>query len=298
MKKLNALICITNVALAGAAPVDNCGALFESTEVREIASGFQLAEGPLWHSAKQQFIFSSVLEDSIYSLGADDSISLLSKPSDYANGSALDGAGNLWSARHDRKVSKTSPLGKVDIMVAQFAGKKLNSPNDLVIHSDGSVWFTDPSFGIIGYPLTEEQEQPVQGLYRLKQGTLSLMDDQFIQPNGLAFSPDERVLYVAEFTDGWVYSYDLEGDKIVNKRQFAQVANGDEGSSADGVKVDTQGNVWVAGPRALGIFNHAGDSLCRLPIPAPAFTNLAFGGVDGKQVLLTSFDKLYRLQRK
>ena len=204
----------------------SCNTLFVNTDPVLLASGFQLTEGPAWNSEKQKFIFSDVLGNTIYELENDGSSKPLIKPSGYANGNVIDENGNVLSARHDRLLTKTSREGMVTVIASEFDGKRLNSPNDLVIASDGSIWFTDPNFGIIGYPFTEEEEQETRGVYHLKEGKLSLVNADFVLPNGLAFSPYEKYLYVAEYSDGWVYRFDVINKKeLGNKKKFGRLIN-------------------------------------------------------------------------
>jgi len=302
MKKLLLLLSLllaTNAWVAHHESSDPCGSILEDGKPLLIASGFQLSEGPAWDASKQKFIFSDVLGNVIYELESDGTFKPLISPSGYANGNVIDAEGNIWSARHDRLITKTSREGQMNIIVSKFKGKRLNSPNDLVLASDGSIWFTDPNFGIIGYPFNEEEEQDVRGVYRFKDEKLSLVSTDFVLPNGLAFSPDEKYLYVAEYSDGWVYRFDVtEEKKLVNKEKFGQVITQGRSSNADGLKVDVDGNLWVTGPSKLGVFNKSGKLLCEIPIDSNGLTNLAFGGIDGKSVLLTAFDKLFMLRKK
>ena len=148
-------------------------------------------------------------------------------------------------------------------------------------------------------PFTEEEEQETRGVYHLKEGKLSLVNADFVLPNGLAFSPYEKYLYVAEYSDGWVYRFDVINKKeLENKKKFGRLINFNKSSNADGLKVDSSGNLWVAGPNKLGVFNKEGKLVCEILIDSNALTNLAFGGVNGKEVLLTAFDKLFMLRRK
>ncbi|MEL7372650.1 MAG: SMP-30/gluconolactonase/LRE family protein, partial [Myxococcota bacterium] len=206
--------------------------------------------------------------------------------------------GNVWAARHDRKVSYTSPTGKKVIVAESYNGHKLNSPNDIVIAQDGSVWFTDPPFGIQGYgPSKAEEEQPVRGIYQFENGSVVLRNGALKLPNGIAFSPDASALFVADTADGYVYRFDVNQGALKNRRKFAIV---DPGASkakleptVDGLDVDSKGNLFVAGPGGLGVFSKDGTQIGYYPIDASHISNVAVGGPNGDQLLVTASNKVF-----
>lgn len=280
------------LALATPALAQQCPLIAAAPAVAQ--SGFKYTEGPAW-SSSGFWVFSDIPANTVYKFDGSAAPVAFRQPSGFANGNAFDSAGNLWSAQHDRKLTKTEPTGRTEVVVASFKGKSINSPNDLVIAADGSVWFSDPSFGISGYgPEKAPEEQPVRGIYRVKNGAVSLMNGELKQPNGLAFSPDGRFLYVADTFDG-IYRFAVSRDgQLIEKIRFAALEPlVGQSPNADGLKVDASGHVWLAGPKALGVFDTTGKQLCRIPIEAEHVANLAFGGQDGKSVLVTASDKIY-----
>ena len=263
-----------------------------------LASGFRFTEGPAWHP-DGYWVFSDIPADTIYKLGTDGRVEPFRRPSGYANGNVFDTAGNLLSARHDRRVTRSRADGGEEVLAAVYGGAPLNSPNDLAIAPDGAVWFTDPPYGISGNgPARAPEEQPVRGVYRLHGERLELMTGELRLPNGLAFSPDGRWLYVSDSADGGVYRFAVgEDGRLGAKTLFARVRppRGEQ-PATDGIKVDRQGRVWVSGRRALGVFDPRGELLCRIDLGQKRITNLAFGGVDGRDLLITTGDGLLTLR--
>jgi gluconolactonase len=182
--------------------------------------------------------------------------------------------------------------GKPAEMIATFEGRRLNSPNDVAPGTDGAMWFTDPTFGIAGFgPEKADPEQPVRGIYRVKDGQVSLMNGDLAQPNGLAFAPNGTSLYVADTKTGAVVRFPVEADGSLGKRaRFASV------EAADGLRVDSKGRVWVAGKGGLHVFEANGKKTCIIPIEAGHVANLAFGGPDGDRVLVTATESVWILR--
>lgn len=280
---------------------DACSTVLESTKPRVVASNFQYTEGPAWDARHHFFVLSDIPANTIYSVTLDGKVAIFLKPSNYANGNAFDAAGNLWSARHDRKVAKTTVEGITSVAAEVFEGGKLNSPNDLVVAKDNSVWFTDPPYGIQGYgPEKANEEQPVRGVYRLKNDKLSVMTGELKLPNGLAFSPDGKFLYIGDTIDGTVYRFAVGADgKLSGKTSFAKLEP-KEGKDpmVDGLKIDRKGNVWMTGPESLGVFSPKGTLLCRVDMEGKHVSNLAFGGKDGRDLLITFSDQVLALRTR
>lgn len=286
-------------SLAAAAATD-CNALLESTTPRVVASGFQYTEGPAWDDRAGRFVFSDIPADTVYELRPDGQVTARLKPSGYANGNAFGADGSLWSARHDRKVAHTDPHGTTRIAVEGYDGKPLNSPNDLVVASDGAVWFTDPPFGIQGFgPQKAAEEQPVRGVYRLQEGRLTLMDGSRKLPNGLAFGPN-GALFVADTADGTVYRHGRQPDgSLAPPQSFARIEPPPgHDPMVDGIRVDREGRLWMTGPGSVGVFSAQGSHLCTLPVAGGHVSNLAFGGRDGRDVLLTASERVLALRAR
>ena len=225
-------------------------------------------------------------------------MSIFDEDSGYANGLAIDKSNNIWYARHDSKVSYRNENGDETIAVSLYQGKRLNSPNDIVVSKDGSIWFTDPNFGISfkGFgPELREDEQPSRGIYQLKDGKLHLKDESFTLPNGIAFSIDEKFLYVAESADGTVYRFDFDGNNISNKTPFAMVESGkDVKPMADGIKVDQKGNLYVsAGPGGFAIFSPKGEQLKHFSVDSDFVSNIAIGGEHNDKLMVTGQQKVF-----
>lgn len=265
-----------------------------------IGDTFGFVEGPVWDVDHQRFLFSDIPNHTTYSYDSNGELSVFDKNSGYANGLAIDSKGNLWTARHDRKLSYRQDNGEKVIVATSFKGKPLNSPNDLTIKSDDSIWFTDPPFGIQGYgPQKAKEEQPVRGIYRYSNGDLKLVSGEITLPNGIAFSPDESLLYVADTVDGWVYRFDVKGESITNKTRFAIVKSPSNSEiMADGIAVDQQGNVYVAGPGGVGVFNKEGKQLDYIAVDAGHISNVAIGGKNKDQLMVTAYNKVLLFKLK
>ena len=265
-----------------------------------VGDTFGFVEGPVWDVDHQRFLFSDIPNHTTYSYDSNGELSVFDKNSGYANGLAIDSKGNLWAARHDRKLSYRQDNGEKVIVATSFKGKPLNSPNDLTIKSDDSIWFTDPPFGIQGYgPQKAKEEQPVRGIYRYSNGGLKLVSGEITLPNGIAFSPDESLLYVADTVDGWVYRFDVKGESITNKTRFAIVKSpSNSGIMADGIAVDQQGNVYVAGPGGVGVFNKEGKQLDYIAVDAGHISNVAIGGKNKDQLMVTAYNKVLLFKLK
>lgn len=265
-----------------------------------VGDTFGFVEGPAWDEKHQRFLFSDIPNNKTYSYDIKGRLSVVDENSGYANGLEVDAKGNVWAARHDRKLSFVQVNGAKVIAAATYNGKPLNSPNDVTAKSDGSVWFTDPPFGIQGYgPEKAEEEQPVRGIYRYLNGNFQLMSGDLKLPNGIAFSPDETFLYVADTSDGWVYRFNVNGEGLVNKTRFAKVVSPNElAPMADGVEVDSMGNVFVAGPGGIGIFNTDGQQIDYIAIDASHISNLEIGGRSRDLLMVTAANKVVVFEMK
>ncbi|HCM1552920.1 TPA: SMP-30/gluconolactonase/LRE family protein [Vibrio parahaemolyticus] len=265
-----------------------------------VGDSFGFVEGPVWDAKHQRFLFSDIPNNKTYSYDLKGTLSVFDENSGYANGLAIDSKGNLWATRHDRKLSYLQDNGEEVIAAATYNGKPLNSPNDVTVKNDGSVWFTDPPFGIQGYgPQIAEEEQPVRGIYRYLDGVLQMVSGELKLPNGIAFSPDESYLYVADTSDGWVYRFNVNGQAISNKIPFAKVRTPSASEPmADGVEVDQEGKVYIAGSGGVGVFNEEGRQIDYIAIDAGHISNLEIGGKHQDLLMVTAYNKVLLFQMK
>jgi gluconolactonase len=190
-------------------------------------------------------------------------------------------------------LSRTEANGKVVTLVDRYQGKKLNSPNDLAVKSDGSIYFTDPPYGIEA----KQEELGFYGVYRLApDGKLTLLAKDMIRPNGIAFAPDESKLYVSDSQENYIRVFDVKPDGTVsNGRIFAELKDPSQPGTPDGLKVDTQGNVYSPGAGGLWIFSPAGELLGKIAVPE-VVTNLAWGESDRQTLYITASPSVYRIR--
>lgn len=257
--------------------------------VERLASGFQNSEGPVWIPARGELLFSDVNGNTIHRW-KDGQLSTFRAPSGNANGLALDPAGRLISCeRAARRIARTEADGSITVLSDRFEGRRFNSPNDLVVRRDGAIYFTDPTFGADPASL----EIGFQGVYRISQDgrTVSLVARNLSMPNGLAFSPDERHLYVNDNQTGLIWIYEVASDgSLANGRVFSDQAPG-----GDGMKVDVEGTVFCTTTTGVRVFDRAGRLLGTIATPErPA--NCAFGDADGRTLYLTCRGGLYRIR--
>jgi sugar lactone lactonase YvrE len=281
-------------------PIDSI--LDLEARVEQVASGFQFVEGPVWH-ADGYLLFSDIPANTIYkwtpnvpSFGTPEAV-VYRRPSNHSNGLTLDRDNCLVACEHERRVSRADPDGTVVPIAERYQGKRLNSPNDVVVKSDGSVYFTDPPYGL---PRQKEgKELDYNGVFRLTpDGALTLLDDSFVRPNGLAFSPDEKTLYVDDTAEMHIRAFDVLPDgTLANGRVFAELRDPGVDGAPDGMKVDVLGNVFCTGPGGIWVLSPEGQTLGRIEVPeVPA--NLAWGDADGKTLYITARTGLYRMRVK
>jgi gluconolactonase len=278
----------------------------------KLAEGFLFSEGPVWVRDGGYLLFSDPNANRIYAYSETDAaLSVYRERSGYdgadiaeyrqpgSNGLALDAQGRLTIDQHgNRRVVRVEPDGELTVLADRYQGKRLNSPNDLVYRSDGSVYFTDPPFGLPKVYDDARKELPYSGVYRARDGRTTLLAKDLRGPNGLTFSPDERFLYVANWDPEAkvVLRYPVAADGSLGKpTTFADLTSEVPGEEAlDGIKVDADGNVYLAAPDGLRIYAPDGRHLGSVIAPRPIH-NLAWGGADGRTLYLTARDRLYRL---
>jgi gluconolactonase len=268
--------------------------IVESGDPERLATGFQFTEGPIW-LPDGSLLFSDIPANRIYRWTAESNIEVWREPTGNSNGLTLDREGRLIACEHTtRRVSRTEGDGTVITLADQYQGKRLNSPNDVVVKSDGTIYFTDPPYGIE----PEEREQPCNGVYRiLMDGTIELLIDDFDRPNGLAFSPDESILYVDDSPRRHVRAFDVQADgRLTNSRILADLDHPQPGSP-DGMKVDEAGHLFVTGATGIWVFEPDGTHLGVIVTPErPA--NCAWGDADRKSLYITARTSLYRIRVK
>lgn len=275
-----------------------------SAAVERLATGFRWAEGPAWFGGGRYLLWSDIPNDRILRWDeTDGSVSTFRQSSGYANGNTRDREGRLVTCEHGtRRVTRTEHDGTITILADRYQGKRLNSPNDVVVKSDNSIWFTDPPFGIAGFYEGEKAESELPAaLYRLDPatGTLTVMADDVAGPNGLAFSPDESRLYVVasrNTPNRTIEAYDVKGDRLANRRTLIDAGPG----TPDGFRVDIDGNLWCGwgmGTPALDgvmVFNPQGAPIGRIALPERC-ANLCFGGRHRNRLFMASSQSLYAL---
>jgi gluconolactonase len=278
--------------------------------IEKVASGFQFTEGPVWHP-DGYLLFSDPNANTIYRLTGDGDLSVYRAKSGYSgsdiaaygqpgsNGLTLDRDGRLTIDEHgNRRVTRLERNGTLTVLADRFEGKRLNSPNDLVYRSDGALYFTDPPFGLPKFFDDPRKELPYSGVFLLKDGELTLLTQELSGPNGLAFSPDEKFLYV----DNWdekkkvVMRYPVRPDGTIGGGiVFFDMKAAPEMEALDGLKVDRQGNLFVSGPGGLWILSPEGVHLGTIKAPElPA--NFAFGDADRKTLYMTARTGVYRIR--
>ncbi len=260
--------------------------------VEKIAEGFTFVEGPLWID-ELGLLFSDIPENKVYLFSPDSVLSIFLDPSGHSNGLALDHEKRLLLAQHgERQLGRKEADNTIIPLAAHYHGKRLNSPNDIAVKADGSVYFTDPPYGIS----VDQEELGFSGIYRLDPaGNLQLLDRSLNRPNGIVFSPDEKVLYVNDSETRRIYQWDVVNDTaIANKRLFGSMSP--EGY-ADGMKVDKDGFLYVTGPIGVWIFNPEGTPVDTIPVPGQT-SNCGWGDGEGKTLYVTSGSALYRIRNK
>ena len=267
--------------------------------VTKLASDMGFIEGPVWIKSGGLLVFSDIPNDELKQWSAEKGVTTFRKPSRNANGNTLDLAGRLLTCEHTgRRISIQEADGTVKTLVDSFEGRKLNSPNDVIVRSDGTVWFTDPEYGLKTRPGTKEKEdkqQPGNFVYRHdpKSGKTTAVVRDFVQPNGLAFSPDEKKLYVADSgTPRHIRVFDVAANGAVsNGRVFCTIDKG----GPDGIRVDRDGRVWSSAGDGVQIFAPDGKRIGRILV-AESPANLCFGGDDGKTLFITARKSLYAVK--
>jgi len=254
-----------------------------------VAKGFQFTEGPVWHP-DGYLLFSDIPGNSIYRFVPNRGVQKFVSPSRNSNGLTFDRVGRLLACEHGgRQISRIDDSGDMRPLIESYDGKPFNSPNDIAVHSSGSIFFTDPPYGIDPEP----GEQGFNGVFRYDPGGgVTLLLDDLERPNGLAFSPDETTLYVADSRSRRVLSYHVNQDLTVGRQQ--EFANMDVpgAGNPDGMKVDTQGNLYVAAAGGIWVLEPSGNHVGTIEFPELP-SNLAFGGQRYRTLYVTARTGVY-----
>ena len=275
----------------------------EAATVEKICTGFQFTEGPVWHPGEQCLYFSDIPADTRRRWSAADGASEVRHPNNKGNGMTLDAGLNLYICEHVTSVlARETPSGERQVLASHYNGKALNSPNDVVVNSDGSVYFSDPTYGRMpGFGLERDQELGFQAVFRIApNGDLHCEADDFGQPNGLCFSPDESILYVNDTMRAHIRAFDVgDGGSLSNGRMFAEnIGDGVmENGVVDGMKCDERGNVYVTGPRGFWVFAPDGEHLGVIGMPEHS-ANLNWGGTGWNELYCTCSTSVYRIALK
>jgi gluconolactonase len=278
----------------------------KTAAVERLATGFRWAEGPVWFGDGRYLLCSDIPNNRIVKWDEETArLSIFRKPSNYANGNTRDRHGRIITCEHGgRRVTRTEYDGSITVLIDRFEGKRLNSPNDVVVKSDGSIWFTDPTFGILGYYEGYKAEPELtQNVYRLdpQSGQATVLASDVLGPNGLCFSPDETKLYIVEsrgIPNRKILAYDLieAGTRIGAKRTLIDCGPG----TADGMRCDVDGNLWCGwgmGSAELDgvmVFAPDGVPIGRIALPERC-ANLCFGGLHRNRLFMASSQSLYAL---
>jgi gluconolactonase len=274
----------------------------ENAEVEQIATGFTFTEGPIWMPDGSLY-FSDMPGDKRRRWHPDEGVQVLRDPSNKCNGMTLDNDGNLLVCEHvTSSVVRESRDGRRETLATHWQGKELNSPNDVIVASDGSILFTDPTYGRMpGFGLEREQELDFQGVYRIPAsgGELELLVDDFGQPNGLCFSTDESLLYINDTDHAHIRVFDVgEDHALSNGRMFAEnIGDGDlaKGGLVDGMKIDERGNVYVTGPDGVWVFSSDGEHLGVIEVPE-SVGNINWGDADWRTLYIPASTSVYRVR--
>jgi gluconolactonase len=281
----------------------------ENVEVEVLCGSCTFTEGPIWNPEGQFLLFSDMPGDTRRRWDEPSGVQVVASPSNKGNGMTLDANGRLIVCEHS-----TSSLVRMDpdgtgsgreILASHYQGQELNSPNDVIVKSDGSIWFSDPWYGRMPvFGLERERDLGWQGVFRIPpeggDPELVVDKDEYEQPNGLCFSPDESLLYINDTPGAWIKVYDVGSDgSLSNGRMFFEgVGTGDlEQGIPDGMKCDEEGNIWVTGPGGVWVISSDGEHLGTIRVPENT-GNLTWGGPDWKWLFIPSSTSLYRVQTK
>lgn len=278
----------------------------DNTTIQRVWTGALWAEGPAWNGAGRYLVWSDLPNNrQMRWLEEDGHVSVFRSPSEYSNGNTFDFEGRQVSCQHGlRRVVRFEPDGATTVIADKWQGKPLNSPNDLVVHPDGAVWFTDPPYGILGYyEGFQAKPELKEAVYRVepKTGKMDKVTDELDKPNGICFSPDYKKVYICDTGDPKdIQVFDVvDGKSLRNKRQFTNMTIPGKGSGlADGIRADTDGNIWAgagwggAGYDGVHVFTPAGERIGMIVLPE-ACANVCFGGSKRNRLFMAASQSIY-----
>jgi gluconolactonase len=271
--------------------------------LEKLHGGMRWAEGPVYFGDQRCLIWSDLPNNRMLRWDEETGqVTIFRSPSNFSNGNTRDREGRLVTCEHrGRRVTRTELSGKITVLADSYQGKRLNSPNDVVVKSDGSVWFTDPTYGISAEYEGGKAESEIGScnVYRFdpKTGDLRVVVDDFSRPNGLAFSPDESILYIAD-SGFWpnpeaphhIRAFDVAGDGLKNSRVLTEVSPG----IPDGFRVDVEGNIWTSAGDGVQCFTSSGDLIGKIHVPEKV-ANVCFGGPARDRLFICGFTSLYAI---
>jgi gluconolactonase len=275
-------------------------------QVERVATGFTFTEGPIWNKQGAFLLFSDMPGDVRRRWSEHDGVEEVMRPSNKCNGMVYDAEGNLLVCEHvTSSLVRERPDGTRETIASHYGGKELNSPNDVVTRSDGTIYFSDPIYGRVpGFGLEREQDLSFQAVYRIAPGggepQLAVPEDDFEQPNGLCFSPDESLMYINDTPRALIRVYDISADGTLSGGRlfFDHIGSGviEEGIP-DGMKCDERGNIWVTGPGGVWVISPHAEHLGVVQVPENV-GNIGWGGSDWKTLYMPSSTSLYRVPTK
>ena len=274
----------------------------ETEDLEQLAGDFTFTEGPIWHPVDRHLTFSDIHANRQYRWSEADGVAVYREPSNMANGNTYDRQGRMLTCEHaTSRVVRTEPDGSVVTLASHYQGKELNSPNDIVVRRDGTIWFTDPTYGRRdGVGVARELQLAFRGVFRMGPDgeDLTVVRDDFEMPNGLAFTPDERTLLVADTPRMHIRRFACDENGALSGGEVFAESTGDGPGAPDGLKTDSAGHVFCAGPGGVHVY-HPSDGACLGVIETPAFcANFAWGGEDLRTFFLTASTGLYRMRVK
>ncbi|MGY3670834.1 SMP-30/gluconolactonase/LRE family protein (plasmid) [Marinovum sp. KMM 9989] len=273
-----------------------------NAHLKQLATGFDWVEGPVWFGDADCLLFSDIPNNTIHRWNAQTGVSIYRAPSNFANGNTRDLQGRLVTCEHGtRRVTRTEYDGEITVLADSYQGKRLNSPNDVVVKSDGSIWFTDPHYGIVSdYEGHRGEEELPCNVYRIdpQSGALQAVITDFDCPNGLAFSPDETTLYVADTgrrhdanrTQHMRAFQVSETGALSGGEVFHKITPG----ASDGFRVDTDGNIWSSAADGVHCLSPSGDLLGKVLVPE-LVSNVCFGGRAKHRLFITATTSVYAI---
>ena len=270
-----------------------------SVEFEKLGTGFLFTEGPLWNAAGKYLLFSDMPGDRIRRWSSDRGVVEFRTPSNKSNGLTWDREGRLLACEHaTSRVTRTEPDGRITVLASHYEGKELNSPNDIVVNRDGAIYFTDPTYGRIEfYGVPRSPELDFRGVYRLdpNTGALTLLADDFGQPNGLCFSRDEKQLFVNDTEHGHIRMFEVRPDGTLDGGRIWAETTGEGPGAPDGMKIDSGGNLYSCGPGGIHVFDASGRCLGVIKVPEGA-ANFTWGDADYRSLFITASTSLYRIR--